>query len=89
MPFDIFQQLLNRDSGDVLRQKCIKLRAMDLVLNCLGVFTHQPQIYLLPTDVNKVTFAMSIILILRSDSHPDAGSSEIGYTTQCGKTGHA
>lgn len=45
LPFEVFRQLLiytplNNEDGVLLRQHCIEMGAVDLVLNCLGIFTH-------------------------------------------------
>lgn len=48
LPFEVFRQLLvnaplTTDDGVLLRRMCLELGAMHLVLNCLGIFTHQSQ----------------------------------------------
>lgn len=61
LPFEVFRQLLDSsplttDDGVLLRRMCIEVGAMHLVLNCLGIFTHQSQMYQLsgiPTDVSS------------------------------------
>ncbi|XP_054725362.1 baculoviral IAP repeat-containing protein 6 isoform X3 [Anastrepha obliqua] len=50
LPFEVFRQLLDNsplttDDGMLLRRMVIEVGAMHLVLNCLGVFTHQSQNY--------------------------------------------
>lgn len=46
LPFEVFRQLLDSsplttDDGVLLRKMVIEVGALHLVLNCLGVFTHQ------------------------------------------------
>lgn len=46
LPFEVFRQLLDSsplttDDGILLRKMVIEVGALHLVLNCLGVFTHQ------------------------------------------------
>lgn len=46
LPFEVFRQLLDSsplatDDGIMLRKMVIEVGALHLVLNCLGVFTHQ------------------------------------------------
>lgn len=60
LPFEVFRQLLDcspltTDDGVLLRRMCIEVGAIHLVLNCLGIFTHQSQMYQLsgiPVDVS-------------------------------------
>lgn len=50
LPFEVFRQLLDSsplttDDGVLLRRHVIEVGAINLVLNCLGVFTHHSQSY--------------------------------------------
>ncbi|XP_055907013.1 baculoviral IAP repeat-containing protein 6 isoform X1 [Eupeodes corollae] len=50
LPFEVFRQLLDSsplttDDGMLLRRMVVEVGAMHLVLNCLGIFTHQSQNY--------------------------------------------
>ncbi|XP_067616443.1 baculoviral IAP repeat-containing protein 6 isoform X2 [Eurosta solidaginis] len=58
LPFEVFRQLLDNsllttDDGMLLRRMVIEVGAMHLVLNCLGVFTHQSQNYQISSPQNE------------------------------------
>ncbi|XP_036324883.1 baculoviral IAP repeat-containing protein 6 isoform X2 [Rhagoletis pomonella] len=58
LPFEVFRQLLDNsplttDDGMLLRRMVIEVGAMHLVLNCLGVFTHQSQNYQITSPQNE------------------------------------
>nr|XP_014092668.2 baculoviral IAP repeat-containing protein 6 isoform X3 [Bactrocera oleae] len=58
LPFEVFRQLLDNsplttDDGMLLRRMVIEVGAMHLVLNCLGVFTHQSQNYQIVSPQNE------------------------------------
>uniref|UniRef100_W8AIN7 Dual E2 ubiquitin-conjugating enzyme/E3 ubiquitin-protein ligase BIRC6 n=1 Tax=Ceratitis capitata TaxID=7213 RepID=W8AIN7_CERCA len=58
LPFEVFRQLLDNsplttDDGLLLRRLVIEVGAMHLVLNCLGVFTHQSQNYQITSPQNE------------------------------------
>lgn len=59
MPFEVFRQLLDgcpltTDDGMLLRRMVIEVGAMHLLLNCLGVFTHQSPNYQLISPQTEV-----------------------------------
>lgn len=61
LPFEVFRQLLNSsplttDDGLLLRRMAIDVGAMHLILNYLGVFTHQSQSYQLTGPQVEVFF---------------------------------
>ena len=59
---EFFRQLLDSaalttDDGMILRRMVIEVGAMHLVLNCLGIFTHQSQSYQITSPQNETAGA--------------------------------
>lgn len=68
LPFEVFKQLLDSsplttDDGVLLRRTVIEVGAMNLVLNCLGVFTHHSQIYQSSGEKTTDVIIFSILLL--------------------------
>ncbi|KAL9897854.1 dual E2 ubiquitin-conjugating enzyme/E3 ubiquitin-protein ligase BIRC6-like isoform 3-T4 [Glossina fuscipes fuscipes] len=66
MPFEVFRQLLDgcpltTDDGMLLRRMVIEVGAMHLLLNCLGVFTHQSPNYQLISPQTEVVLSYSCL----------------------------
>lgn len=68
LPFEVFRQLLDNsplttDDGMLLRRMVIEVGAMHLVLNCLGIFTHQSQNYQIVSPQNEVRSVVCVVNI--------------------------
>ncbi|XP_054081324.1 baculoviral IAP repeat-containing protein 6 isoform X3 [Zeugodacus cucurbitae] len=81
LPFEVFRQLLDNsplttDDGMLLRRMVIEVGAMHLVLNCLGVFTHQSQNYQIVSPQNEQSSTSGIRTSSSNNVDDSLGTSD-------------